>query len=118
MKRYVWMPVLALVLFASVLAAADISGKWSGEVPRRGGETSTATFVFKVEGDKVTGTMSGQQGEVALQDVTLKGDELSFSTTGGNAKIVFKGTVSGDQIRMTRAREGGQAREFTLKRMP
>ena len=65
---------------------------------------------------KVTGTMTGPQGEVALQDMKVEGDQISFTTTGGNAKIVFKGTVAGDEIKMSRMREGGQAREFTLKR--
>jgi hypothetical protein len=27
-------------------------------------------------------------------------------------------TVSGSELKMTRTREGGQAREFTLKRVP
>ena len=106
---------LALVLAAFALGA-DIAGKWTGQVPRRGGEMAETTFVFKSEGGKVTGTMSGQQGEVALNDVEVKGDEVSFTSTGGNAKIVFKGTVAGDEIKMTRAREGGEPRSFLLKR--
>jgi hypothetical protein len=103
-------------LLASILVAADVSGKWMGEVPARGTETRTATFVFKAEGDKLTGTMTGPQGEVALQDGKVSGDTISFSSTGGNAKILFEGKVAGDEIKMTRTREGGQSREFTLKR--
>ena len=75
-----------------------------------------ATFTFKVDGDKLTGTMTGPQGEVALQEGKFSGDQISFTTTGGNAKILFQGTVAGNEIKMTRTREGGQAREFTLKR--
>jgi hypothetical protein len=96
-------------------AAADISGKWSGQMPSRG-ETVAATFTFKVDGDKLTGTMTGPQGEVTLQEGKVSGDQISFATTGGNAKILFQGTVAGNEIKMTRTREGGQAREFTLKR--
>jgi hypothetical protein len=107
---------LALILLGSLMAA-DVAGKWAGEVPSRG-EMAKATFVFKVDGGKATGTMTGPQGEVALQDVTISGDQISFSSTGGNAKILFKGTVSGDQLKMTRQREGGEPREFTLKRVP
>jgi hypothetical protein len=110
------MMIAALFLLASVLTAADVSGKWTGEVPGRGGEARTTTFVFKADGEKLTGTMTGPQGEVTLQDGKVSGDKISFSMTGGNAKIMFEGTVAGDQIKMTRAREGGQAREFTLKR--
>jgi hypothetical protein len=95
--------------------AADFAGKWSGEVPGRG-QTANATFVFKVDGGKATGTMTGPQGEVQLQDVAISGDQISFSMTGGNAKILFKGTMAGDQIKMTRQREGGDPREFTLKK--
>lgn len=105
-----------LMLLAAALCAADVSGKWSGEVPGRGGQTSAATFVFKVDGDKLTGTMTGPQGEVALQEGKVAGDKISFSAMGANAKILFEGTVSGSEIKMTRTREGGQAREFTLKK--
>jgi hypothetical protein len=108
---------MALLLCASAAMAADIAGKWSGQVPRRGGETAETTFVFKSEGGTVTGTISGRQGEVALQDVKVTGDEVTFSSTGGNAKIIFKGAIAGDEIKMTRAREGGEPRSFTLKRV-
>src|SRR5262245_48380790 len=114
MFRLITITGLALVL-ASVLIAADVSGKWSGDMPARG-ETVKTTFVFKVAGDKLTGTMTGPQGEVALQDGKVSGDHVSFSMQGGNAKILFEGKVSGDEIKMTRTREGGQSREFTLKR--
>lgn len=107
---------IALFLASSVAMAADIAGKWTGQVPRRGGEMTETTFVFKADGGAVTGTMSGPQGEVALQDVKVAGDEVTFTSTGGNAKIVFKGTIAGDEIKMTRAREGGEPRAFTLKR--
>jgi len=110
-----------LIVVAALLLAADISGKWSGDMPGRGGDMSPATFTFTTEGDKLTGSMTGPQGDVPLQDGKVTGDQISFSTTldfGGNSvKIVYKGTVSGDQIKMTREREGsGQPREFTIKR--
>jgi hypothetical protein len=108
--------IAVLLLGAAVAAfAADVSGKWTGDMPARQ-STAPATFVFKVDGDKLTGTMTGPQGEAPLQDGKVSGDEISFSTQGGQAKILFKGTVSGDTIKMTRTREGGQGREFTLKR--
>ena len=104
-----------IALAAGLLAAADVSGKWSGDMPMRG-EAVKTTFTFKAEGEKLTGTMTGPQGEVALQDGKISGDKISFSMTGGNAKILFEGTVSGNEIKMTRTREGGQSREFTLKK--
>jgi hypothetical protein len=111
-----------LLLLAASAQAADLSGKWSGDVPGRGGDTTPATFTFKVDGEKLTGSMTGPQGDLPLQDGKVSASQVSFSTTfdaGGNSiKILYKGTLSGDQLKMTRQRDGGsgQAREFTLKR--
>ena len=111
-----------LLIMAAGAQAADVAGKWSGDVPGRGGDTTPATFTFQVDGDKLTGSMTGPQGDLPLQEGKVSGSDLSFSTTfdaGGNSiKILYKGTLSGDQLKMTRQREGGsgQAREFTLKR--
>ena len=115
MLKTIWIVCFAMAMLTVTAAAADITGKWSGQVPSRGEATAT-TFTFKVDGDKLTGTMTGPQGEVALQEGKVSGDQISFTTTGGNAKIMFQGTVAGNEIKMTRTREGGQAREFTLKR--
>ena len=111
----------SLVLLAALAMAADISGKWTGDMPGRGGETASTTFNFKADGEKLTGSMTGPQGEVQLQEGKVAGTQISFSTTldfGGNAiKILYKGTMSGDQMKMTRERDGGgQPREFTIKR--
>ena len=113
-------------LFVVTAAAADVSGKWTAQVPGRGGETRETTFNFKVDGDKLTGTMSGMQGaEIAIADGKVSGDEISFSTTmsmggKGDIKMLFKGKVAGSEIKFTREREGGQGRtqEFTAKKMP
>ena len=115
MLKHILSTCLALGIFTVTLLAADVTGKWSGQVPSRG-ETVAATFTFKVEGEKLTGTMTGPQGEVALQDGKVSGNQISFSMSGGNAKVMFQGTVEGNEIKMTRTREGGQAREFMLKK--
>ncbi len=110
-----------LALLLAVAMAADISGKWMGDMPGRGGDTAPTTFTFKVDGDKLTGSVAGAQGEMPIQEGKIAGNQISFSTTfdaGGNSiKILYKGTLSGDQMKMTREREGaGQPREFTIKR--
>jgi hypothetical protein len=111
----------SLGLLLGLAMAADIAGKWMGDMPGRGGDTTPTTFNFKVDGEKLTGTMTGPQGEIPLQEGKVAGSQISFSTTldfGGNSvKILYKGTMSGDQLKMTRERDGsGQPREFTIKR--
>jgi len=113
----IWLSTLAL---ASVALAADVTGKWTAQVPGRGGEARETTFVFKQEGAKLTGTMTGREQDLQIQDGKVEGDNISFSVMqaggGGSAKVLFKGTVSGGAIKFTRQREGGEAREFTAKR--
>ncbi len=116
MLRPIWIACFAIAAFAMSALAADVSGKWSGQVPTRG-EAVTATFSFKVNGDRLTGSMTGPQGEVPLEEGKVSGNQISFSTAGANAKILFQGIVAENEIKMTRTREGGQPREFTLKRM-
>ena len=120
MKSKIWL--FAVVLSGALLLhAADVTGKWSAQVPSRGGELRDTTFVFKQDGAKLTGTMTGPQGDIPIQNGKVEGDTISFDTTmnfGGNeVKILYKGTVSGDEIKFKRERDGsGQAREFTAKR--
>jgi len=111
-----------LGLLALTALAADITGKWTAEVPGRGGQTRETTFTFKVDGNVLTGTVSGFRGEMPISDGKIEGDQISFTQTlefnGNSIKLVYKGTVSGDEIKFTRTREGGEGRtqEFTAKR--
>jgi hypothetical protein len=111
----------AAVLLAMTASAADVSGKWVGQMPTRNGDTREATFDLKANGDKLTGTMSGPQGGIEIKDGTISGNDISFKVplefNGNSFVLIFKGTVSGDQIKFTRGREGAdQTQEFTAKR--
>jgi hypothetical protein len=123
----VLMAVLAAALVSSrpapaADAAGGVTGKWTAQVPGRDGQTRDVTFNFKTAGDKLTGTMSGRQGDVEISDGKVKGDEVSFDVTmtmQGNAmKMTYKGKVAGDEIKFTRQREGAdQSQEFTAQRV-
>ena len=115
-----------LVLAAiSVAWAADLNGKWVAQVPGRNGQTRETTFNFKVEGKTLTGTVSGMQGDNPISDGTINGDEVSFTVVanfnGNSIKLLYKGKVSGDDLNMSRTREGAGADQppqaFTAKRV-
>jgi opacity protein-like surface antigen len=112
---------VAVATLAVVVQAADVTGKWTGAVPTRDGGTREATFNFKQDGEKLTGTMTGPQGDIELKDGAVKGDDVSFlvamSFGGNDVKLNYKGKVAGDEIKFTRTREGSdQKQEFTVKR--
>jgi hypothetical protein len=120
----------AILALGVTAQAADPTGTWSWSRPGRGGgEPQKTTLKLKVEGDKLTGTISspGRQGaaprEVAIGDGKVKGDEISFTVTremGGNKMVQkYNGKVSADAIKgkMEFERNGeAQSRDWEAKR--
>jgi hypothetical protein len=122
-KRTIFLSICFLFAAVSLAWAADVDGKWTAQVPGRGGQTREQTFTFKAEGDKLTGTVSGMQGDNPISDGKISGDEISFtvkvSFNGNDVTLLYKGKVSGDEIKMTRTRQGGDqpGQEFTAKKV-
>ncbi len=115
-----------VVVVASVsIHAADVTGKWTAQVPGREGQTREQTFTFKVDGETLTGTVSGMPGgsDAEIKDGTARGDDIAFhvvrSFQGQEVKLLYKGKVSGNEIKFTSTRDGGNAppREFTATRV-
>jgi hypothetical protein len=121
-----------LVLAASLAVAGQIDGKWVSErTMNRGGEEVTIrqTFDLKSDGDKLTGTVSMQMGQMEprtteIQEGKIEGNKFSFKTVmetpNGSMTTVYEGTVEGDVLKGTSQREGGQGqgRPFEAKRVP
>jgi len=113
--------VVFLALAAVSVWAADVTGKWTAQVPGRGGETREMTFNLKADGDQLTGSISGPRGENPISEGKVNGDEISFTQTlefnGNQMKFLYKGKVSGDEIKFTRQREGAErTQEFMAKK--
>lgn len=85
--------ILAL-LCLSAAAAADVTGTWNVTAITPSGREHKMQMVLKDEGGNLSGTMSGEQGAVALEEVRFAGDELSYRlpVAGG---VVVKLTVAG-----------------------
>jgi hypothetical protein len=107
--------------FAITASAADISGTWKGTADTPAGPVER-TFIFKVDGTKLTGeTSSSMFGKSQIEDGKIEGDTLSFTITanfqGNDAKISYKGKVTGDSIKMTATVPGlDQTIEYNVKR--
>jgi len=102
---------MLFVLCAVAAVAADINGKWVAQIPGRDGTPMEQTFMFKVAGDQVTGTLTTQQGSQEISEGKLSGNDLSFAVvTKRNEremKNLYKGVVSGTEIQFTRTRAPG-----------
>lgn len=115
---------LAMGLLACALIgfAADVAGKWTAEMQTQRGP-QTQTFEFKVDSGKLTGTVTGGRGGPAeISEGKIEGDTVTFKVnrTMGDRSFValYKGTVSGDELKLTMTIEGMDAppREIAAKR--
>ena len=124
-KKLLFVVTMALV-FAFAAAAADLTGKWVAEQPgRNGGPPRQVTFVFKADGSKLTGTMTGGGGRggaptpIEITDGKVEGDNVSFTvkreTQNGPMETKYKGTISGDELKL-KFTMMDQERELTAKR--
>lgn len=79
------------------------SGTWNITTKSPMGSQS-GTLKLDVEGDSLTGTMSGAQGSMELEDGKADGDSLSWvanMTSPMPMKLEFAATVDGDRIEGT-----------------
>lgn len=114
-KNWFGIPALALLL-ALAAAAADVSGKWRAEFNTPDGTARVNTFTLKQDGEKLTGTVAGSQDETAIENGTIKGDDLSFAANRPFGRFTYKGKVSGDQIKFSVDFDGNSF-EMTAKRI-
>jgi len=102
--------IVALGFLAQAQAATDPTGTWSWTTPgRNGGPDRKTTLKLKLDGEKVTGTISspGRNNAAAtdtdIKDGKMTGDEISFSVTrefnGNSMTTKYSGKVTADTIK-------------------
>jgi len=107
-------------LALGVSFAADIDGKWTGQIQGRRG-LQTETLMLKASDNILTGTIQGgPRGPVEITNGKIGGDTVSFSVIRefGSNKITeeYKGTISGSELKLTFSRGRGGPVEVTYKK--
>jgi hypothetical protein len=89
------------LLLLPAAGAADLNGKWKGDMPGPDGNAMEINFDFKVDAEKLTGTVTTSFGEEKITEGVVKGDEISFIILAGDGqfKITYKGKVDGEDIK-------------------
>jgi hypothetical protein len=96
--------VVPLTLFG----ATDVTGKWNAKVDL-GSQGGSPTFVLKQDGEKLTGTYSGQLGSSDLTG-TVKDSTVKFDFEVMGMRVHYEGKVSDDGSAMEGTCDyGGQA---------
>jgi hypothetical protein len=99
--------------------AADVTGKWTAQFDTPIG-AQNYTYDLKAEGEKLTGTATGPQGKVEIQEGKVTGDEIFFVENmkfeDMPLRIEYRGKVAGDEIKFARKVADFGGEEFVAKR--
>ena len=103
--------VLSLLLLAA--AAADrFTGTWEADLTA---ESKTTTFVFhlKANGNAVTGSIEIPSADrvFPISKGTIAANAISFQAIG-----LWSGTLSGNELKLTRELDGGKKQHFAAHR--
>ena len=114
--------LFALLALALTASASDLAGTWKASMETPNGSLEN-TFVFQVDGSKLTGTASNQfMGELPIAEGKLEGDDVTFSVNanfnGNDVKLNYKGKVAGSEMKLTVEVPGrDRTFEFTAKKV-
>jgi hypothetical protein len=126
MVRRTSMVLAVLVLFSlACLCAADIAGKWKSEFTSQQVGAQKYVYDFKFDKGKITGTteanVAGKDYKGKVTDGKIDGDKISFTEDldydGMALAIEYKGTISGDEIKVERTVAGTSDGNITLKKV-
>jgi hypothetical protein len=100
-------------------AAAVVSGTWKWSYQGFGGNMVETTLKLKQDGDKLTGTITGFQGqESEIKDGKVQDGKITFKVVrdfgGQTSTTTYTGTLSGDSLKGKS--ETVSTREFDAKR--
>jgi hypothetical protein len=111
---------IALLAFLTAASAADLSGKWKGDMKMPDGGSLEINFNFHVDGEKLTGTVANTYGEEQITEGSVKGDAVSFIVMagGGQFKLTYKGQVVGEDIKFHVTIGDMGEGDLTAKRVP
>jgi hypothetical protein len=117
MKRKITTTVLVLcTVFTCFAAIAELTGKWKGNIKMSDGSNVPLTYVFKVDGDKLTGTVITPQDDLPIYEGKVKGADFTFKVDVNGDAVPSVGKFYGDSVIVV-ADLAGQKLKSTLTRV-
>jgi hypothetical protein len=91
--------ILTLFLFLSIVTAslaAGIEGAWKGNMQGQDDGGMEMIFVFKMEGEKLTGVVKSPNGDMPISNTQIKDKEFSFEVSFNEMVIKHNCTLKDD----------------------
>lgn len=115
LSRRLGLLVSFCLLLTSITSAstANLAGTWVATIELEGA-AHTFTFVFDVQGDTFTGTVTPDDHQSQqITDGKINGNNVSFKAGPPNDLAYFTGTVEGDNLKLDLADPHG-AHQFSM----
>lgn len=110
------MRLIAILLLATLSAFAEgAAGKWKATFQGQNG-TMEIVLIFQVMDDKLTGTISGPQGDMPISQGKVDGNNISFTIQRDDFKITNTAVITGDEMKI-KGHMGERDWEMTAKRV-
>lgn len=106
-KNRILFTVMLMIAMAVAAVAADVTGTWTATFDTQVG-AQKYTYTFRVAGNKLTGKAKSELAmtETDITEGTVNGDDITFvenlNFQDMPLRIVYKGKVTGDDLKLTR----------------
>lgn len=97
MKLFLIIAIAAIISFG--LNAADLAGTWKGSMETQMGKSEVTVLIKPAT--VLTGTVNFGEFEGRIENAKLEGGKLSFEVNIEHGKVVFVGTVAGNEMKFT-----------------
>ncbi len=99
-------------------ASGGVAGKWEISATDPDGTARRATFVLKEDGERITGTVMTENGDVLpAAGGKVNGNAFEFKVSIGEGDVVITGKVAGDTVSGEYRIPTGEAGKFSGKRV-
>ena len=107
---------LTLLLCSSLAFASKIEGKWAASIDTDNG-TFEFTLDYKVDGEKLSGTISSDMGSLDFTDGKIEGETFEYKLDIDGYVIKHKGKILNEkEIEISSSGDYGE-RDFVIKKV-
>ena len=98
-----------LLVFVMICLAAELTGTYKGSVTFQGRKLDI-TYKLIADGEKLTGSIFSEYGELPLSDGKIIGTDFSYKIDIGSGPMESKGKFLTDSIEITSNLEGTEVK--------
>jgi hypothetical protein len=98
MKKAFLLSILLCFVLVGLAATTALNGQWTGTLKMDDGNEYLLQYNFKVDGDKLTGTVRGPHGDLPINDGQIHGTVFSFDVSFDKMLLIHTGKIYPDSI--------------------